>query len=648
MRDARLDILFEPLETPNLRLKNRFFMAPLGTTFTMPQLTHYFVARARGEVGMITTGEICVHPSGRAGVKKGDRGEIRLETDADIGPFVPMVKAVQGAGAKIVAQLNHAGRYSPGRLLGQQSVAPSAIASRYTGETPRELSTAEVDDLVIAFAEAARRAREAGFDGIEILGCSGYLVSEFLSPLTNKRVDKYGGDVLQRGTFLFSILREARKRVGNDYNICVKFDAEDGMRGGKTLEDSLLLAPRIVEAGADRLHIWAGWHEAARPMLPMSVPRGAFTPLAAAVKKMVNVPVSTVGRINDPYLAADILRRGDADLIGIGRAIMCDPDFVIKTMEGRPDEIRRCTACCHCFDQIMKGMQGSETAELQCSINPEMGREGEGLIRPAGRKRHLVVVGGGPAGMEAARVAAVRGHRVTLFEEAGGLGGLVNLAMIPPHKGELKNIIDYYARQLEILQVDLRLHTRFFPEMLEGLNADALIIATGARELIPKIVGIQGDRGKTVTALDVLRGEVSVRGSVVIIGGGLIGVETAEFLADQGREVTVVEMRRHLAEDVGPSMRWALLARLRTKIRALTETAVSAVRDDGVVVRGKDGEEKVLPADTVVVAAGLERRCELADALGRSPVEMHVVGSCREPGQIAEAVREGFEAGLKI
>ncbi len=643
MRDKKLDVLFEPLEMPNLNLKNRFFMAPMGTTFNMEQLTDYLVARARGEVALITTGVIGVHPSGRAV----SIDEPSLENDDDIKVFIPMVKAVQGAGAKIVAQLNHAGRYCFGRYTGQQSVAPSPIASRYTGETPRELSTQEADDLVTAFAEAALRARKAGFDGIEICGCSGYLISQFLSAVTNKREDKYGGDTLQRATFLLNILRETRSMVGDDFNICVKFDAEDGIEGGKTIEDSQLLAPGIVEAGADRLHIWAGWHEAARPMLPMSVPRGAFSYMSAAIKEAVDVPVSTVGRINDPYVAADILARGDADLIGLARTLFCDPDFVKKTMEGRTREIRRCTACCYCFDQLMAViMKGDREAQIKCSINPELGHEGEGLIQPAKEKKKVVVVGGGPAGMETARVAALRGHEVTLFEKEDKLGGMVNLAVIPPHKEELSNVIDYYAYQMEILPVEVKLGETFTPEKIEQVKPDIVVIAAGAEELIPDIPGIRG--GNVVTALDVLKGDVSVHDNVVVIGGGLIGVETAEYLADQCKKVTVIEMLKSVATDVGPSTRWGLLSRLRKKVGILTLTTVIEVRERAVVVRDKEGNEKEISADTVVLAAGLKSQKDWADLFKESGVELYVIGSCNEPGQIVDAVADAFAVGCKL
>lgn len=643
MRDHRLNILFEPLEMANLTLKNRFFMAPMGTTFDMDQLTDYLVARARGEVALITTPEISVHPGGRAGMTP----ELHLETDDDIKAISKMVKAVQESGARIVAQLNHAGRYSFGRLLGRQPVAPSAIASKYTGETPRELSTDEVDDLVDAFARAAVRARKAGFDGIEILAASGYLISQFLSPLTNKRTDKYGGDALQRTTFLCSVLREARKRVGDDFNICVKFDAEDGMKGGKTLEESLLIAPRIVEAGADRLHVWAGWHEATRPMLPMSVPRGAFSYLAAAVKKVVDVPVSTVGRINDPFVAAGILERGEADLIGLGRTLLADAEFVKKTMEGRTREIRRCTACCYCFDQIMSVIRGGDAeATLKCSINPELGYEGRQLVQMALQKKNVVVVGGGPAGMEAARVAAIRGHRVTLYEKGDRLGGMLNLAVVPPHKEELKNIIDYYACQMEILPVEVKLGEHLTQEKLRDLNPDVVVLATGARALIPDIPGTGSDN--VVTALGVLEGTASVRGDVIVIGGGMIGIETAEYLADQGKKVTVIEMLKSVAVDVGPTSRWGLISRVRKKVDILTQTRVVEITPGGVAVLDQENNRRDIHGDTVVIAVGLAGCREMEANLNESGIPCFVIGSCRQPGQIVEAVEDGFTVGCKI
>jgi len=636
MRDPRLDILFEPLEMSNLTLKNRFFLAPLGTGFTTQQLTDFYVARSKADVGLIMTGEMCVHPSGLAGGPT----ERDLYRDEAIDVLKPMVKAVQNAGAKFVAQLNHAGRYTPGRRLGQQSVAPSAIASRYTGETPRELTTEEVDDLVIAFADAAVRVREAGFDGLEILSCSGYLNSQFLSPLTNHRTDKYGGDAHKRATFLLSMISEIRKGVGSDYNICVKFDGEDGMNGGRTIEDSLVLAPKLVGAGADRLHVWAGWHEASRPMLPMSVPRAAFTHLAAQIKSVVDVPVSTVGRINDPYVAAGILADGKADLIGLGRTLVCDPEFVRKTKEGREKEIRRCVACCFCFDAIRSG------TGMRCGANPEMGREGEGLIQPAETAKHVAIVGAGPAGMEAARLASLRGHRVTLYDERKDLGGMVITAILPPHKEELQNFIDYYSHQMEIGHVDLQLGQTVTPDMLDEADPDVIVLATGAVEELPDIEGIGQDH--VVTALNVLYGNAPVGDRVVVIGGGMIGVETAEFLTDRGKEVTVVEMLKRIASDVGPTSRWGLVSRLRKKARLLTSRTVKEVTASGVKIADAEGDMEELPADTVVVASGLVCRNELDAYLAQSGKETYRVGSCREPGQIATAIWEAFEVGCGI
>lgn len=641
MSNSELDCLFEPLEMSNLKLKNRFYMAPMGTGFDMEKMTDYLTARSKGGVALITTGETSVHPSGRAGLKN----EMLIENDNHIKPLSIMAKRVKKDGAKIVIQLNHAGRYSPGYVVGGQSVAPSAVMSGYTGETPRELSTQEVDDMVSAFAAAAVRAREAGFDGVEFMGSSGYLISEFLSPLTNKRQDKYGGDVMKRAKFIISIVKKARELTGPDFNICVKFDADDGMKGGVTLAESCIFAPAIVKAGADRLHVWAGWHESTRPMLPMSVPHGAFTYLAAEIKKKVTVPVSAVGRINDPYIAAEVLKKGDADLIGLARALLADPDFVNKTAQGRVSEIRKCTACCHCFDSILAGVRDSENAELCCALNPELGRESENLIKKTNRPRHVVVVGSGPAGMEAARVAAIRGHRVTVYESGSKPGGLVNISSIPPFKDDLRVITDYYTSQVKVNHIDLKLNSQFTSDKIQSINPDTIVLATGAKIALPNIPGIA--ENEVLTALEVLENKKDTGSKVVIIGGGMVGLETAEYLADSGKDVAVVEMKR-LASDVGPTARWGLISRLRKKVKIYNSTRVLRIFKDSVLVLDRDNNESEIYADSIVIAAGMVSNRDLCNEIAIKGIEYYLVGSCKQPGLIDDAIKDGFEIGCIV
>ena len=625
---------------PNLQLKNRLFMAPIGTGFPIEQLTRFLAARAMGGVAMITTGETCVHPGGRAGMKN----ETLIETDAHVAPLAELARTVKNAGAKIILQLNHAGRYSFASLTGREAVAPSAVMSGYTGETPRELTTTEADDLVIAFANAAARAREAGFDGVEFCGSSGYLISQFLSPVTNKRTDKYGGDAVGRAAFIISILKETRRVVGADFNICVKFDADDGMSGGVTLNESKQFAPLLVEAGADRLHVWAGWHEASRPMLPMSVPAGAFVYLAEEIKKVVSVPVSTVGRINTPELAAKIISEGRADLVGLARALMADADFVNKAREGRAGEIRRCTACCHCFDSLAKAIRSGEEMRLVCAVNPELGWEGMNAVRPSANPRRVAVVGAGPAGMEAARVAALRGHRVTLYEKEERIGGMVNLSFVPPHKEELKGVIDYYASQMAKNNIELKLSKEFDINEMRAVNPDVVVLATGAGINSVKIPGAEG---RSVTATEVLSGEAQAGGTAVVIGGGMIGLETAEYLADKGCRVTVVEMDK-IAKDIGPTMRWDFVSRIRRKMNILSQTRVLEVRGNSVLVLDRNNIGKEINADTVVIASGLESIRGIRDSEELKKIEYYVIGSCKKPGQIDEAIRDGFNDGCII
>lgn len=638
MPSSDLDCLFTPLEMPNLKLKNRFIMAPMGTGFDIEKTAYYLAARASGGVALITTGESSVHPSGRTGIKN----EFLIETDNDIKPLEKLTSNVKKNGAHIVLQLNHAGRYSPGRVVGGQAVAPSAIMSGYTGETPKELSTAETDDLVTAFAQAAFRAREAGFDGVEFMGSSGYLISEFLSPLTNKREDKYGGDVFKRLNFITSIVRESRNLVGSDFNICVKFDADDGMPGGVTLDESRIMAPAIAEAGADRLNIWAGWHESTRPMLPMTVQRGAFSYLSSEIKKTVSIPVSIAGRINNPGTAAAIISRGEADLICLARALLADPDFVLKTMEGRFKEIRQCTACCHCFDKIVLATKRGESTELFCAINPELGRENENLIKKTEKPRNIAVIGGGPAGLEAARVASARGHRVTLYESDGKIGGMVNLSAVPPNKEELKSIPEYYNHQVKLQNIDIKLNSRFTIEKLRSDQADTVIVATGAKTTIPGIPGISENTART--AIEVLRTGITYGEFVLIIGGGMVGLETAEYLADMGKKVTVVEMDK-IASDIGPTTRWDFISRIRRKIKILSSTRVTGISGNIVHILDKDNKDSEIKTDSIIIASGMESDRSIVNDIEKSGLEYHIIGSCRKPGLIDDAIHEGFETG---
>lgn len=641
MNSVVLDRLFEPLEMPNLKLKNRFIMAPLGTGFNIERTAHFLTARAKGDVALITTGETCVHSTGRVGIKN----ELLLESDNDIAPLSSIASQVKKEGAKIVLQLNHAGRYSPGKKVGGQSVAPSAMISGYTGELSRELTTGEVDDLVTAFAKAAFRAREAGFDGVEFMGSSGYLISSFLSPLTNRRKDKYGGDTAGRANFMLSILQETRKLTGPDFNICVKFDADDGMNGGVTLEESRLFAQAFESAGADRLNIWSGWHESTRPMLVMSVPRGAFAYLSEEIKKVVSVPVSIAGRINDPIIAAEIIANEQADLIAIGRALLADPEFVKKTLEGRLNEIRRCTACCHCFDRIVSLIKGGSDEEVYCSVNPEAGREGENLIRKADKRKHVVVIGGGPAGLEVSRIASLRRHKVTLYEKGSAIGGMVNLAFVPPYKEELKNIVEYYSYQLKLLNINVKLSSTFDAEDIESEKPDTIVLATGAKTVIPNIPGIKNNTVFTIA--EVLEDNTDTGMSVVVIGGGMAGLETAEYLADMGKKVTVIEMDK-IAADVGQTTRWSFISRLRRKVTILSSTRVLEIRDKSVLILKRNNEEKEIEADSVVIAAGMESNRDLVNLIAIKGIEYYIIGSSKKPGRIDEAVSDAFNVGCII
>lgn len=644
--------LFQPIKIGNMTLKNRIVMAPIGTGYDDPvgyvseRNIAYYVARARGGVGMITTEGACVdYPQGSAG------GGFVIDGDRYSRGLSKLAEAIRKEGAHACQQLIHAGRYSPAKVTGVQAVAPSAIASRYTGEMPRELTILEIEAIIDKFAEAAVTAQRAGFSAVELVGNSGYLISQFMSAITNKRTDRFGGDAAGRATFLVEIIKAIRERVGTGFPISCKLSIDEFMGVPNSIEDSKIIASTAEKAGADIIHCWAGWHEASVPMMPMSVRRGAFVYLAEAIKKVVNVPVTTVGRINDPKLADQILGEGKADLVAMGRALIADPEMPNKAREGRFDEIRMCIGCCLCLESaIHSARDGTRRSGVICTVNAEVGREGQSELKPAARQKDVLIIGSGPAGMEAARVLATRGHRPTIWEKQRKSGGNVNLASTPPHKEEIENVNRYLHRQMDMLGVRIEYDKKATVGDVLQSGYMEVVIATGALPIIPSVPGI--DKVHVVTALEVLKGsETGER--VVVVGGGLIGCETAEFLVEKGKKVTIAEMLEKMGADIGPATRWFMLERLKKLgIKMLTKSKLAAVTDSGIIV-DQDGTKQSIEAATVVIATGMAPETEMHQSLKAllppdREVNLHLIGDCAGARRISDAIREGWEVGCQI
>ncbi|MDF2957591.1 MAG: Dihydrolipoamide dehydrogenase [Candidatus Alkanophagales archaeon MCA70_species_1] len=662
--------LFEPIKIGDVELRSRIVMAPMGTGFATrdgfvtDRMIAYYAERAKGGAGMITVEASCVDsPVGRLGPH-----DILVDDDKFIPGLSKLAEAIKKEGAVASLQLAHGGRYSRSYITGTQPVAPSPIPSRYTKETPRELTTEEVEAIIDKFADAALRAKRAGFDAVELMGSTGYLISQFLSSLTNKRTDRFGGDAAARATFAVEIIQRIREKVGSQFPISFKFSVNEYLPGGNTIEDSKIIARRVEEAGASIIHAWAGWHESPVPMLPMSVERGAFVHLAEAMKEVVSIPVIAVGRINDVKLAARIIREKRADLVAMGRAFLADPHFPNKAKEGRFDEIRMCIGCCRCFDNVMRALADPRSeATITCSLNAEVGREFElaEKLKRAEKPKKVLIVGGGPAGMETARVLKLRGHEVKILEEDEKLGGNLLLAAVPPYKSEINNIIQYLTTQMRKLGVAVETSRKVTADevlrLMKEDGYDELVIAVGASPIIPEVSGVAERLGKSVfTAVDVLAGRVpedKIGEGVVVVGGGMIGCETAEFLAAKGRNVTIVEMKRRIAEDIGPTTRWVVVKRLREtpNIQIMTSTRLEGVTDRGVIVEVEAGaeagsgsrERREIEAATVVLAVGMRRNEELQNAL-RDKVKFVEIGDCVEPRKILEAIHDGWRVGCEL
>ena len=653
-----------------MELRNRIVMTAMHLGYTpqgevTDQLVNFYTERARGGVGFIIVGGCPIDEFG------GMVGMISINDDRFIPGLKRLTGTVQEHGAKIAAQLYQAGRYTHSAMIGgRQPISASAVRSRLTGETPRALELEEIAEVQDKFAQAAVRAREAGFDAVEILGSAGYLISQFLSPITNLREDAYGGSFENRMRFGLETIVKVRKALGPDYPILLRIAGNDFMKGSNTNREAKLFAAEAEKAGIDLFNVTGGWHETRVPQLTMGVPRKAYVYLARGIRSAVSKPVISSNRINDPKEGEEILRSGGADLVTMARGLLADPELPNKARNGKSRLIYHCIACNQgCFDSIFQGRPAT------CTVNPRAGREGELLINPAPKSKKILVVGGGPAGMTVARTAKERGHHVTLMEKSGKLGGQILLNHFIPGRGELETAAIDLIHNLHDKRVETIMEKAVTRAVVGQLAPDVVVLAAGAYPTKPEIKGIDGDN--VIQAWQLLEENVETGRNVVILGGNAVGLETALFLASQGtlspdvlhflmvnraetfetltelldrgnKQVTVVEMAPKAGVDVGLTTKWTLMGELeRLGVRLLTKTRAVRITSEGLEVEDETGP-RLIAADTIVLAAGSKPENGLVEEIEDLVSEIHVIGDAKNPRNVLTAIREGFELGLKL
>lgn len=653
----QLTKVFEPGMIGTMEVKNRLVMAAMGTftSDTQGYITErtidYYVARAKGGVGLIITQATPILYEARTPNRPW------LWDDKFIPKLRELPQAVHQYGGKIACQLHHNGKVLATMKLNIKDpqfakeidvIGPSAVPWLGSKSAPREMSKADIKHVVEAFAEGARRAKDAGFDAVEIHGAHGYLITNFFSPRTNKRTDEYGGSIENRARFACEILASARKKVGHDFPLSIRISGCDYLQGGITLEDTVRQAPLLVEAGANTLHISASDQESTEwQFLSYLWPDAPIVYLAEAVKKAVNVPVIAVGKIGDPLLAERILQEGKADFVAMGRALLVDPELPNKAREGRFEDIHHCIYCQNCrqrpqYDQKIKA------GGLFCTVNPALTRERDFVLKPAVSPKKVMVIGGGLAGMEAARVLAERGHQVLLYEKNNKLGGQWNIASQQEDKTWYSDVTKHMLKGLESTGVKVTLNKEATAQVVREIQPDAVVVATGAVPRTPDVPGIHSK--KVVQAVDVLMGKGEVGQKVVVVGGRLIGMEVADFLAKQGRKVSLVTLYK-LGEDGSP-LNVEIYRTLRDRlikrgVFVYPNSPLLEVGDDGVYC-ADDRELLFLEADTVVLAVGMRPENRLVEELKGIVPEVYKIGDCVEARDALYAIREGTEVARQI
>lgn len=651
MPKIRFGNLISPFQIGNVWLRNRVVMPAMTTNFAnrdgrvSNRLIEYYAARARGGTGLVIVEAACVdYPRG-----KGLIHELDISIDDVIPDLKHLAEKIRSEGAKAAIQLHHAGGL---RIFCEPMTHPAVgpSSTRYLGyDAPSVLGFEQIWHIVECFAKAAKRACQAGFDAVEFHGAHGYLVAQFLSPRSNRRTDSYGGTPANRARFFCEILEASRRELGPDTPMICRIDADEFIDGGITIDDSTKLAARLEAAGADAIHVSISTtpplssREIVSNVPPMGSPEAAWINLTEKIKKACNIPVIAVGNIRSPELAERILEEDKADLIAMGRPLIADPAWMMKVGSCRMDDIRPCIGCNVCIRSVTQGR-----SDLVCAVNPFVGRETEAHGATPKKRKRILVLGGGPAGIEAAITADQRGHNVMLWESSARLGGALQLAAAPPDKEVLLKFAAYLCRKIERSGVKIRCGVRWKSEDIRKVDPDAVVIAVGAGESGPPGIKTEGTT-PIIFARQVLSGERQAGDRILIVGGGAMGCEVADFLSEVGKSVVVVEQNPFLAQGMDPIRRRRLMAKLQSAgVELRVSTRLISVSQDGGKIASLDGTCTVVKADTVVYAGAPSHSREAAEKIRTIADEVFVIGDAMKPRGIQEAVLEGFMTGRRL
>lgn len=642
--------LFEPIQIGNTTVKNRVFMPPISTNladkgYVTEELIQHYAARAKGGVGLIISEVVTVEPTYIY-----LPGDMSIYDDSFVEGWTKLFAEVHKYGTKLLPQLFHPA-YMAFPIPGTpQLIAPSNVGPYYAKSAPRPVTKEELKVIIRQFGEAAYRVKQAGGDGVEIHAAHAHgLLGGFLTPLYNKRCDEYGGDINGRLRLTLEVIEEVRRKCGEDFIIDVRISGDEYSDGGLNINDATYVAKQLEKAGVDMIHVSGGTTIKRGSSIPApGTKQGSHAELARFIKQQVSIPVATVGRITEPWIADEMIANGYADACLIGRANLCEPEFAKKAYEGRENEIRPCIGCLRCLNGIMFGKR------VACTINPSFELENEDTLQPAEEKKNVLVIGGGVAGMEAAYVAKKRGHHVVLCEAGQELGGQIHLAAVPIGKQDLTKVVQYMSHRLETSGVEVRLNTSVTKELLENeFKGYEVIAGTGAKaNIIPAFTGFK----QWMTADDILAGKQFPGRKIVIIGGGSVGCELADYLAPllndrfiRNRDITILEMAKEIMMTESGAGRSLLVQRMVGKgIKIECEAKVTAVTEDTITYEQHGTLHTITDADTLVFANGYHIESGVEDMLKEAGVSYQLIGDGHKVGNIKDAISESYQVAKAL